>query len=96
MGSTGGPVAGGTAGRWLPVVAGLTAYLLLTVALGSTFLGVKVVEYELRTPDWERRVRESKFKDYPTYGRARRGHIGLQDHGDQAAFRNIKIRDLKN
>ena len=26
--------------------------------------GVKVVEYELWTPDWERRVRESKFKDY--------------------------------
>jgi hypothetical protein len=58
--------------------------------------GVKVVEYELWTPDWERRVRESKFKDYPKYGRARRGHIGLQDHGDQAAFRNIKIRDIKN
>jgi hypothetical protein len=28
--------------------------------------GVKVVEYELWTPDWERRVRESKFKDYAT------------------------------
>ena len=58
--------------------------------------GVKVVDYELWTPDWERRVRESKFKDYPKYGRARRGHIGLQDHGDQAAFRNIKIRDIRN
>jgi hypothetical protein len=57
--------------------------------------GVKVVDYELWTPDWERRVRESKFKDYPKYGRASRGHIGLQDHGDQAAFRNIKIRELK-
>jgi hypothetical protein len=58
--------------------------------------GVKVVEYELWTPGWERQVGESKFKDYPKYGRARRGHIGLQDHGDQAAFRNIKIRGLKN
>jgi hypothetical protein len=54
--------------------------------------GVKVVEYELWTPDWERRVRASKFKDFPSYGRARRGHIGLQDHGDKVAFRNIKIR----
>ena len=44
--------------------------------------GVKVFEYELWTPDWEWRVHESKFKDYPNYGRARRGHIGLQDHGD--------------
>jgi hypothetical protein len=54
--------------------------------------GVKVVEYELWTRDWERRVRESKFKDFRSYGRARRGHIGLQDHGDRVAFRNIKIR----
>ena len=57
--------------------------------------GVKVVEYELWTPDWERLVRESKFKDYAKYGRARRGHIGLQDHNDRIRFRNIKIRELK-
>ena len=57
--------------------------------------GVKVVEYELWTADWERLVRESKFKDYAKYGRARRGHIGLQDHNDRIRFRNIKIRELK-
>ena len=56
--------------------------------------GVKVVEYELWTDDWERRVRESKFKPYPAYGRARRGHIGLQDHDGPVAFRNIRIREL--
>jgi hypothetical protein len=56
--------------------------------------GVKVVEYELWTPEWERLVHESKFKDYPQYGRARRGHIGLQDHGDRIAFRNIRIREF--
>ena len=58
--------------------------------------GVKVVEYELWTPTWERQVATSKFKDFPKFGRARRGHIGLQDHGDLVAFRNIKIRELKN
>jgi hypothetical protein len=58
--------------------------------------GVKIVEYELWTPEWERLVRESKFKEYPAYGRARRGHIGLQDHGDRVAFRNIRIRELKH
>ena len=57
--------------------------------------GVKVVEYELWSDDWERRVKESKFKDFPKYARARRGHIGLQDHGDRVAFRNIKIREMK-
>jgi len=56
--------------------------------------GVKVVEYQLWTDEWERRVRESKFRDYPRYARARRGHIGLQDHGDRVRFRNIKIREL--
>ncbi len=56
--------------------------------------GVKVVEYELWSPDWERRVRESKFNEWPAYGRARRGHIALQDHGDWVAYRNIKIKVL--
>jgi hypothetical protein len=56
--------------------------------------GVKVVEYELGSEDWQRRVRASKFRDYPSYGKAARGHIGLQDHGDKVAYRNIRIREL--
>ena len=56
--------------------------------------GVKVVEYELGSPDWEQRVQASKFKQYASYGRAKKGHIGLQDHGDKIAFRNIRIRPL--
>lgn len=57
--------------------------------------GVRVVEYELWSPDWERRVRESKFAEWPEYGRATQGHIGLQDHGDRVAFRNVRIRELR-
>lgn len=57
--------------------------------------GVKVVEYELWTPDWEAKVKASKFGKMPWYGRAKTGHIALQDHGDAVAFRNIKIRTLK-
>jgi hypothetical protein len=56
--------------------------------------GTKVVEYELWSPDWEKRVRESKFNEWPKYGRAQRGHIAIQDHGDTVAFRNIKIKVL--
>jgi hypothetical protein len=58
--------------------------------------GVKVVEYELWSRDWEQLVQASKFKDFPRYARAKRGYIGLQDHGDRVAFRNIKIRELRN
>ena len=56
--------------------------------------GQKVVQYELGSPDWEQKVKGSKFGEWPHYGRAKRGHIGLQDHGDRVAFRNIRIRVL--
>lgn len=56
--------------------------------------GVKIVEYELWSPDWEARVKKSKFIKYPQYGRAKVGHIGLQDHGDPVWYRNIRIRKL--
>ncbi|HEV3484076.1 MAG TPA: DUF1080 domain-containing protein, partial [Vicinamibacterales bacterium] len=55
---------------------------------------VKIVEYEIGSPEWERRVAESQFRNWPAYGKARQGHIGLQDHGDRVAFRNIKLRPL--
>lgn len=55
---------------------------------------VKLLEYELYSPDWEARVKASKFGKMPGYGRAKRGHIVLQDHGDLVSYRNIKIRVL--
>jgi hypothetical protein len=39
-------------------------------------------------------VANSKFVEWPGYGRAARGHLALQDHGDRVAFRNIRIRAL--
>jgi hypothetical protein len=56
--------------------------------------GSKVVEYELDSPDWERRLQRSKFAKLPRYGREPAGHIALQDHGDRVAYRNIRIRTL--
>jgi hypothetical protein len=54
--------------------------------------GQKVVEYELWSPQWEALVKASKFVEWPGFGRAKRGHIALQDHGDWVAYRNIRIR----
>lgn len=56
--------------------------------------GAKLVEAEIGSPDWEARVKGSKFADLPRYGRNDSGHIGLQDHGDRVSFRNIRIRVL--
>jgi hypothetical protein len=58
--------------------------------------GAKVVEYELWSPDWEARVKGSKFAAWPNYGRAKRGHIALQgDHEGSLGFRNIRIREVQ-
>ena len=58
--------------------------------------GRKTAEYEINSPEWKAKVDASKFKVYPNYGRAARGHIALQgDHNGELAFRNIRIRELK-
>jgi hypothetical protein len=54
--------------------------------------GDKVVEYQMWTPEWDSLKSVRKWKDFPLYGTARQGHIGLQDHGKKTWFRNIKIR----
>lgn len=58
--------------------------------------GVKVVEYTLWTPEWDKMVANSKFKTFKgfTEGISKEGYIGLQDHGYPVWFRNIKIREL--
>jgi hypothetical protein len=58
--------------------------------------GVKVVEYELWSDEWRRLVAASKFAQWPEYGLAHRGHIGLQgDHPGRVEYRSIRIRVLR-
>jgi hypothetical protein len=57
--------------------------------------GKKVVEYELGSDDWKKRVADSKFKPLTKFGAMKKGKIDLQDHGDEVAYRSIKIRPLK-
>jgi len=57
--------------------------------------GEKIVEFDMHMPAWDELVKGSKFKDKPDFGKATKGHIALQDHGDQVWFRNLKIKKLK-
>ena len=54
--------------------------------------GIKVLAYERGGKEFLAHKAESKFKDLDGFGEAPKGHILLQDHGDQVFFRNIKIR----
>lgn len=66
---------------------------------------VKVVEYKLWTPEWTQLLQESKFSEsaWPSAfkllnncgGDNHEGFIGLQDHGDDVWYRNIRVKVLK-
>jgi hypothetical protein len=54
----------------------------------------KVLEYELGSPEVKAAVARSKFKNVQGFGEKVHGHILLQDHGDEIAFRNIRIKEF--
>lgn len=56
--------------------------------------GTKYCEFVQGSDDWNARVAKSKFKDMPAFGKHAKGHICLQDHGNDVAFRSIRIRTL--
>lgn len=58
--------------------------------------GKKVVEYEFGSRYLDSLYQKSKYVDYPGFLEKRTGHIVLQNHKDDAWFRNIKIRKIKS
>lgn len=56
--------------------------------------GKKTLEFEPWSEDWKERKANGKWKDFPDYGSAQSGLIGLQDHGSFTWFKNIKIKEL--
>jgi len=56
--------------------------------------GQKVVQFVPWSDDWNERRNAGKWENMPEYGKAKKGYIGLQDHGSFIWFKNIKIRKL--
>lgn len=56
--------------------------------------GKLAVKYPTTGPQWESMVSDSKFKTWEGFGKYPNGKIGLQDHGNEVAFKNIRIREL--
>ena len=68
--------------------------------------GTNVLEYHLWTPKWTQMLQDSKFReggDFPYAfgllnnmgGENHEGYIGLQDHGDDVWYRNIRIKIME-
>jgi len=56
--------------------------------------GEKVVQYDMNSDEWKAKVAGSKFKEWPEFGLARKGHLALQQHGAKIAYKNLKIREI--
>jgi hypothetical protein len=57
--------------------------------------GIKVVEYEFATAEFDSLYQLSKFAKYPGFQKKREGHIVITNHNDESWYRNIKIRRIK-
>ena len=57
--------------------------------------GMLVARYEISSPEFNALVAASKFKRWPQFATGRTGAIALQNHGNDVAFRNLKIRVMK-
>ncbi|NKI31009.1 3-keto-disaccharide hydrolase [Croceivirga thetidis] len=56
--------------------------------------GTEICKFPVHGELWDEMVADSKFADWEGFGKFQSGKIGLQDHGDIVAYRNIKIKEL--
>ena len=54
----------------------------------------KVLSFIPWTEQWYEKRNSGKWDNFPDYGKYKKGYIGLQDHGSNLWFRNIKIKKL--
>ena len=58
--------------------------------------GKKILAYEYGSDTINELIAKSKFKSMPLFAKANSGHVGLQHHGEEVWFRNIRIRKLQS
>ena len=56
--------------------------------------GEKIVEFQAWSDEWFELKNSGKWEGAPEYGLAHKGLFSLQDHGDRAWYRNMKVREL--
>ena len=54
----------------------------------------KVLSFIPWSEQWYEKRNSGKWDNFPDYGKYKKGYIGLQDHGSNLWFRNIKIKKL--
>jgi hypothetical protein len=57
--------------------------------------GVKVIDVDTTSQAYKTALAESKWTHYPDFNTRPKGHIDLQNHGDEVWFRDLRVRDLK-
>lgn len=56
--------------------------------------GQLVLSFIPWSEDWNKRKERGKWKEFPDYGKYKKGFIALQDHDSSLSFREIKIKKL--
>lgn len=73
-----------------------TLFIETNVGKVKVWLNGKLIhDVDFDSESMKAKIAASKFKESITFGRTRRGYIGLQSHGDSVWYRNIKIRERR-
>lgn len=57
--------------------------------------GILLCSYRINSEPWKKTVSGSFFKDWDQWGQKKTGRIAMQDHGNEVAYKNIKIRVIE-
>lgn len=54
--------------------------------------GRKIVDAQIGSDDWDRRVASSKFSEHEGFGRNRSGRLMITDHGSEVWYRGFRLK----